>query len=160
MRRAPNGTLMKIRLPDNLEKNAISVLLGIMASLMITAAFCRHLLPEWRHLPLAAAGGCLTWIASLGMARAAALGLHVRMSVLERAVDRDNRRRLTVFSDGAFMIFAAFTLVVGCAVLASSFINQRSPAHPLVYTALPVGSILTMIRLVRRMRGEVGTAGK
>lgn len=150
---------MKPLLPDNFEKNAISILLAVMAAFMIAAAVCRHLWPQWRHLPLSAAGCCLTWIASLGMARAAALGLHVRAGFIEKFARDKTRRRLGILSDAAFLVFAALTFAIGCAVLAVSLEKNGMSARIFVHGALPCGSVLTMGRLVRRIRTAFGEGG-
>lgn len=147
---------MKLRIPDNLERNILLVLLPAMAVLMLAAAFYRHLFPSLPNAPLAAAGGCLTWISSFGMARAAARGLHIRVTVAEAAASEKTKKRLAILADAAFLLFAAFTFIIGCAVLVASARHPESPGHPLVYAALPLGSVVTMIRLVHRLRHAFG----
>lgn len=142
---------MKRILPDNLEKDCISALLAAIVVSMLAEAFCRHLLPGFHDWPLRAAGGCLAWMASLGMARAAALGLHIRVAFIEGMVAPRRRLLLSRIANAAFLIFSLVSLVVGCLVFFRSLTRANLPSHPLVYAAIPVGSLLTVIRLLERL---------
>lgn len=136
----------------NLEKNLIAALLAAIALCMLAAAVCRHLRPDWHEWPLKAAGGCLAWMASVGMARAALLGAHVKVSFFQALLPAAWRDRLARFADAAFLLFAVASLGVGCIVLALSLGDGAVRGHPLVYAAIPAGSLLTILRLVERLR--------
>lgn len=151
---------MKRILPESLEKHLIAVLLAAIVLIMLIEAACRHLWPEVQVYPLKVAGGCLAWMASLGMSRAASLGAHIRVSFVEMYVNDQNRRRLSRIADIAFFIFTVVSLVVGCLVLYRSLVRENIPSHPIVYAAIPAGSILTMIRLVERLRAPSGGTGQ
>ena len=146
---------MRPRLPDNLEKNLVSVLLAVLVPTMLAAALCRHLLPDLHAHVLKFAAGCLAWLASLGMARAATLGLHVRVSVLADAASDAARRRLATAADFVFLLFALFSYALGAIAFVGSLVREI-PGHPLIHAAIPVGSALTAYRLVqnRRARGK------
>ena len=146
-----------MRIPDTFEKTAISVLLAALATLMLIAAFCRHLIPDYHPAVLKTASGTLAWMAFLGMARAAALGLHVRVSILEDAVSTWSRRRLALVADIVFLVFAIVTFAVGCVVFWLSLARDGLPGHPLIYAALPAGSLLTVVRLWERLHAAEGT---
>jgi TRAP-type C4-dicarboxylate transport system permease small subunit len=145
------------RIGENLEKNLIELSLAAIAVFMLAEALCRHLAPGIHAWPLKAAGGCLAWMASLGIARAAALGLHVKMAVLPLVLAEKGRRRLERLADAVFLLFSLVSLAAGCVVLVRSILRPDSPGHPLVYAAIPVGSALSILRLWERLRrGEAG----
>lgn len=143
---------MRPRLAENLEKRLLSLFLTAIAFFMLAEAFCRHVLPGVHVWPLKAAGGCLAWMASLGIARAAATGAHVRITVLPLVVSPSGRRRLEHFADAVFLLFSLVSLAAGVVVLARSLARPDSPGHPLVYAAIPAGSVLSIIRLWERLR--------
>lgn len=137
------------------EKNLLACLLAAMGLCMLAAAACRHLAPEWHPATLQAAAGCLTWLASLGMARAAGLGLHTRVSFIEELVSPRVKRRLNTVADIVFVLFSLVSLLVGLAAVAASFSPQYQPhGHPLIYAAIPIGSALTIVRLMQRIRAR------
>lgn len=143
---------MRIRSFDNLEKNGLAILLAAMGLCMLAAACCRHLYPALHPFALRAAAGCLTWLASLGMARAAALGLHTRVSFIEDFVSPAAKRRLNEIADVGFLVFAAFSFAVGCVALRGGLAPPHAAERPFVLAAIPVGSLLAIIRLVQRIR--------
>lgn len=145
---------MKRLAPENLEKNLIVVLLGAIVFFMLCEAFCRHLWPGTYAWPVKAAGGCLAWMASLGMARAAALGLHIRVSFVEGLCGDRGKRLLSRISDIAYLAFSLVSLAVGCVVFARSLTRANLPSHPAVFLAIPVGSVLTILRLLERLRAD------
>lgn len=142
-------------MPRDFEKNVIACLLAAMGLCMLAAAFCRHLAPELHPATLSAAAGCLTWLASLGMARAAGLGLHTRVSFIEDLVSPQAKRRLNTVADIVFILFSAVSLLAGCAAIWVSSSKQYQPhGHILIYVAIPFGSALTIVRLVQRIRAR------
>lgn len=143
---------MKKLLPDNLEKHLASLFLAAIVPLMLLEAAARHLMPQYQLLPLKAAGGCLAWMASLGMARAAATGVHVKVGFVADMLAAPGRRRLSRFADAAFLLFAGASFGIGCFVLARSLTQQLAAGHPLIYAAIPVGSLLAAVRLRQRLR--------
>lgn len=147
-----SGAPNRIESASNFEKNAISLLLAIIALLMLVEAFCRHFAPGLQGYPIKTAGGCLAWMASLGMSEAAAAGKHVKVSFLTNILGVGDRLRLAVFADLVFLLFSAASFGLGCFVLVRSLARNNPPSHPLVYAAIPVGSVLTMYRLVQRLR--------
>lgn len=137
---------------DTIETRILPVMLSMLVILMLAAAVGRHLLPDAHGHILRLASGCLAWTASLGMARAAAAGVHVRISVVADAVSPEVRLRLSLIADGIFLLFSLATLLIGCYVLAVSLARADLPGHPSIYASLPVGGGLTALRLVQRIR--------
>lgn len=150
---------MKRILPENLEKDLIVVLLAAIVFFMLSEAFCRHMWPGTYAWPVKAAGGCLAWMASLGMSRAAALGAHIRVAFVAAMSRARTRRTLALISDLAYLVFSVVSFVVGCVVFFRSLTRDNLPSHPLIYAAIPVGSILTIARLVERLRAGYGEDG-
>lgn len=65
------------------------------------------------------------------------------------------KRRLNTVADIVFILFSIVSLLVGCAAVAASFSKQYQPhGHPLIYAAIPLGSALTIVRLVQRIRAR------
>ncbi|MCD8349367.1 MAG: TRAP transporter small permease subunit [Planctomycetaceae bacterium] len=144
------------------EKHLLAGLLAAIAVNMLAAAVTRHCFPAWQALPLKLAAGCLTWLASIGMARAAALGTHTRVSFIEDMAMPQTVDRLRTIADIAFLAFSLCSFAYGCVVFAASIARPGGPGHPLIYAAIPIGSALTAVRLVQRLRarlGKVETAG-
>ncbi len=143
-------------IPDNFEKKAITFLLAALAVLMLAEALCRHLRPAAAPAVLKLAAACLAWMVSLGMARVAALGAHIRMSFLGGVVSAACRDRLSRFADLTFLLFAVSTFAAGSVALFLSLRYERLPSHPLVYAAIPAGSLLAIVRLIGRLRRSGG----
>lgn len=147
---------MKRWIPDDLEKRLTILLLAAIALLMLAQALCRHLLPWAAAWQLKAAAGCLAWLISLGMAGAAAQGTHIRMPFLAGLVPPAGRARLARFADLAFLLFALCTLAAGCVALYLSLGREQLPSHPIVYAAIPAGSLLAVVRLIGRLKTPRG----
>lgn len=147
---------MRFSISENFEKRLVAALLAALVVFMLAAALCRHLAPEWNAYPLRASAGCLAWLGSLGMARAASLGIHVRVSVLENTASIRNRKRLHILADALFFLFAFAMLVVGLIVFIAAVRHPSPMAHPLICASIPAGSLLTMLRLAERLRGRRG----
>lgn len=144
--------IMRRPLGENFEKNLVSGLHACLALLMLAAAVCRHLVPPWHPPLLRTAGGCLAWLASLGMARAAVLGMHIKVSFLRELLPERDKPRLRRFADVVFLLFTVVSFGVGCLVFVLSFTRDAIPGHPLSYAAIPAGSALTAFRLQERLR--------
>lgn len=140
-------------MPRNLEKTIISVLLAALVPIMLLAAASRHLAPHYHPDILAAAAACLAWLSSFGIAHAAAVDAHIQIPILKTVVSPGNRRRLQAVADTAFLLFSAASLVIGVIVLHRSLTQSGLPGHPLVYASIPVGSVLTIYRLLQRLGG-------
>lgn len=147
---------MRSRLPENFEKNVMAFLLVILVAAMLAAPAARHLSPRHHPFILNLAAGCLAWIASIGMARAAYLGLHARVSVTEGLVSPNKRRQLHTLADTVFIIFAMLAFALGVAVVAEAVRHPSPTSHPFIYASLPTGAALTVVRLVRRIRERFG----
>ncbi len=143
------------------EKHLLSGLLAAIAVCMLAAAVTRHCFPAWQTVPLRLAAGCLTWLASVGMARAAGLGTHTRVSFIEDLSTPRTVNRLHTVADLAFLAFSLCSFAYGCIVFAASIARPGGPGHPLIYAAIPIGSALTAVRLVQRLRARFAleTAG-
>lgn len=144
---------MKRLLPDDFEKKLASALLVAIVFLMLFKVFSRHVFPGAGdgNGYLRAAGVCMAWMVSLGMARAAFLGLHLKISVSELFLPGRVVRRLDMFADLLFLAFAVFLLAVGIVVL-YLVLTLREPSLDLaVYAAIPFGSALTIVRLLERL---------
>lgn len=142
---------MKRFLPEDLEKDLSSVLFVAIVFFMLFKVCYRHLVPDAGNWPLRGAGICLAWMASIGMARGAALGLHLKAVATELFFPGRVVRRLDVFADLAFLAFAVFLLVVGTLAFFLALTTPERSIHLLTYAAIPVGSTLTVIRLLERL---------
>jgi TRAP-type C4-dicarboxylate transport system permease small subunit len=142
---------MKLRLPENLERDAIAALLAALLVLMLAAGVMRQLNPVWEGYLLRLASACLAWLVSLGMARAAALGTHIKTLSLVPLAPEARRRGLFRLADMVFFAFSLATLAIGCLVFCLA-LGRGFPGHPLVYAAPPAGSLLTMLRIYGRRR--------
>ncbi len=136
---------------ERTEKFCLSALLSAIMILMLLEAGRRHLFPASEPWTVRAAAGCLAWLVSLGMARAAALGLHIRVSCIDTFVSPTTRHRFSQFADIVFLFFCLASCMVGLVVLYRSFYRPDLTSSPVVYAAIPAGSILTSWRLVHRL---------
>ncbi|MCC8179790.1 MAG: TRAP transporter small permease subunit [Planctomycetes bacterium] len=127
----------------------IACLLTALAALMLGEAARRHLWPDSPAWTVKAASGCLAWLVSIGMAKAAESRLHIRVGSLLPLLPESWRGRAGIFGDSMFLFFCLASFVIGCVVLFRAF--DRSIPDALVCLAIPVGSALTMYRLVERL---------
>ncbi|MCC8190739.1 MAG: TRAP transporter small permease subunit [Planctomycetes bacterium] len=139
-------------LPDQLEERLASGFLVALLACMLAEAIRRHRWPALEPVPLRAACGCLVWMASMGMAQAAADGKHIRVRHLPPLVGDTRRRQFSFFADLVFFLFAFLSCIAGSAALQYVLAGGSVASHPLVYAAIPVGSVFTMIRLYHRLR--------
>lgn len=146
---------MRFRIPENFEKIIIAFLLAALVVLMLAAAACRHLWPEFHRHPLNAAAACLAWMACVGMARAAYLGTHVKVAVLEGLVGVRSRVRLRILADAMFFLFALLAFGVGVAVVVDALRHPSPSSHPFICASVPFGAALTMLRLTERLRDHI-----
>ncbi|MCC8167514.1 MAG: hypothetical protein LIQ31_15590 [Planctomycetes bacterium] len=135
-----------------LERRILVGLLTLLVPLMVVAAACRHLAPEYHYIPLRAAAGCLTWLVSFGMSLAAATGIHTRVTWCVAAAGPDVARRCQAVADWCFMLFAALSGAIGVVVVATNASRHGLGAGPVIYAAIPLGSLLTIYRLAERRR--------
>ncbi len=139
-----------------LERRVLVALLTLLVPLMLVAAACRHLAPEYHHIPLRAAAGCLTWLVSFGMSLAAATGIHTRVTCCVERAGAETVRKCEAVADWCFMLFAALSFVIGALVVAANVSRHGIGVGPVVYAAIPLGSLLTMYRLAGRRREARG----
>lgn len=148
---------MPAPLPHALEKYAIRLLLAAIAMLMLISPVVRRVWPGAAFQPLRLAADCLAWLISFGMARGASLGVHDRVVFLARRLGEGARRRLSLFADLAFLLFALTVLAAGVIAFARAWQGDGALAGcPLwVLAAAPTGAVLTIVRLAERLRAGV-----
>lgn len=138
-------------IPDDLEEDLLIVMVLGLIGCLLFSAIARHWVPKYHSGSLKAAAACLTWITTLGTARAGALGIHVRIVFIADIVPDGSRRRMELFAD-LIMLIAAFGLfAISCMMVHYSLTHPVPRGHPLVYAAVPVGMGLTIYRLCQRI---------
>lgn len=138
-------------LPEDLEEDLlIVVVLGLIACLFLSA-IARHWAPRYHSDLLQASAACLTWITTLGTARAAALGIHVRIMFTAELAQPGLRWRMELFADVVMLLASLGIFAVGCAMVHYSLTHPVPRGHPLVHAAVPVGMGLTIVRLCQRI---------
>lgn len=138
-------------LPDDLEKDLLALMIACLMGCLLVSIVTRHWWPAWHEPVIKCAAGFLTWMVALGSSRAASLGLHVRVVFFADLLPPAVRRRMFVLADLFFLLFAAAIFVASTDMAHYSFTNPVPRGHPLVYTAMPVGMLLTGIRLCQRL---------
>ncbi|MCD7898139.1 MAG: hypothetical protein LUG50_15945 [Planctomycetaceae bacterium] len=136
------------------ERRALVVLLILLVPLMLVAAACRHLAPEYHHIPLRAAAGCLTWLVSFGMSLAAATGIHTRVTCCVDRAGPEAAGRCRAVADWSFILLAVLSFAIGVLVVATNLSRHGANFGAVVYAAIPAGSLLTIHRLAERRRAE------
>ncbi len=133
------------------EDACLTALISALVILMLIEAARRHFFPGSSPWSIRAAAGCLAWLVSIGMAKAASVGAHIRVACIDSMVSPTVRRRLSQFADIVFLLFCLASFMVGTAVLYRSLLRTDPFTNRIIYAAIPAGSALTILRLLQRL---------
>jgi len=100
------------------------------------------------------------WMIFLGAAYAAKKGLHIKVDILENAMGKHGR----IVKNVSSLLFLVFTLIMtyAGATICSGMISKPQYSSVLkvpmvyIYAALPVGMLITALRMVQRMWRDAG----
>jgi TRAP-type C4-dicarboxylate transport system permease small subunit len=145
------GRLRSPLIPDDFEDDLLIVsVLGLIASLFLSL-LSRHWLPDYYPHLVESAAICLTWITTVGASRAAAAGVHVRITLFADLMPKSPRWRMEMFADIVMLVVGFALFGISCMLVHYSLTHPAPRGHPLVYAAMPVGMGLAMYRLCQRI---------
>jgi TRAP-type C4-dicarboxylate transport system permease small subunit len=153
----PGGAHVSIlkRLDENLEKSLMVCLLGAMCVLIFLQILFRYLL----NMPLAwteeISRYCYVWLIYLGASYAVKKRRHLKVDAVLLLFKARGRFVLMTISNLLFMLFCVVIAYYGTDIVyMMQFVRvQESPAvgipMSVVYAAVPVGTVLMIIRLTQ-----------
>lgn len=147
---------MKIisRIDDHLEEVMLVFLMGYFVFVVVAQVIARFVLQVPAAWTEETGRYAFIWLTFIGASYATKKGMHIRMDVIESYLGPKAAGRMKLLS---MLIFLAFLLImsgIGLSVCQTLLVKpQKSPVLGLpmlaVYAAMPVGMILSAIRMLQ-----------
>lgn len=133
---------------DNVIKKFLVFLMGFMLFNVVWQVFSRYILGTPSTFTEELARFLLIWVSLLGGAYASGQGMHLAINLLPNQLNKNGRRKLSIFISVVVMLFALFAMVIGGGrlVYITYVLGQSSSALGIpmsyVYSIVPLSGLL------------------
>lgn len=143
-------------LDDNLERTILFVLLLVMSIVIVLQVFMRYVMQNSLTWSEELARFCFVWLVYIGISYGVKKAKHIRVEALLAVLGRKGKYVINMVAHILFLVFAVYCVYYGFSIyelISTSGQNAPSLGIPMsiMYLGMPVGMVLTCIRLIQRM---------
>ncbi|MBQ0139212.1 MAG: TRAP transporter small permease [Kurthia sp.] len=141
---------------ENVERVSLLVLLIVMSVVIILQVFMRYAVSNSLSWSEELARFCFVWLIYIGISYGVKKAKHIRVEAVLSLFKRKGKYIINMISYVLFLFFAVYAVYYGFSIY--SAIKETGQLAPslgismsIMYLGMPVGMVLTCIRLVQRM---------
>lgn len=146
-------------LDENFERTILLFLLGLMTVVIVLQVFMRYIMQNSLTWSEELARFCFVWLVYIGISYGVKKAKHIRVEALLAILGRKGKYIINMVAYSLFLVFAVYALYYGFSIygiIGGS--GQKAPSlgisMSIMYLGMPVGMLLTCIRLIQRMYFE------
>ena len=146
-------------LDENFERVLLLILLGVMTVVIVLQVFMRYVAQSSLTWSEELARFCFVWLVYIGISYGVKKAKHIRVEALLVVLGRKGKYFINMVAHVLFLIFALYAMYYGFSIyemIGTS--GQRAPSlgipMSIMYLGMPLGMVLTSIRLIQRMYVE------
>lgn len=143
-------------LDENIERAILLVLLVVMSIVIILQVFMRYVLENSLSWSEELARFCFVWLIYIGISYGVKKAKHIRVEALLAVFKRKGKYIINMIAYILFLFFAIYAVYYGFSIF--SLIKETGQLAPslgismsIMYLGMPVGMVLTCIRIIQRM---------
>ncbi|KGR77934.1 TRAP transporter small permease [Ureibacillus sinduriensis] len=154
-------------LDNNIERVTLLILLAVMTIVTVLQVFMRYVMENSLSWSEELARFCFIWLVYIGISYGVKRAKHVRVEAILSILKRRGKFVINQIANVLFLYFAIYATYYGFSIVNTiQTTGQTAPAlgisMSIMYLGMPIGMLLTIIRLVQRIIYEtkVFLAGK
>lgn len=143
-------------LDNNIERVTLLILLAVMTIVTVLQVFMRYVMENSLSWSEELARFCFIWLVYIGISYGVKRAKHVRVEAILSVLKRRGKFVINLIANVLFLYFAIYATYYGFSIMNSiQATGQTAPAlgipMSIMYLGMPIGMLLTIIRLVQRI---------
>jgi len=143
-------------LDENIERIILLVLLAIMSVVIVLQVFMRYVMENSLTWSEELARFCFVWLVYIGISYGVKKAKHIRVEAILTVLKRKGKYIINMVAYLLFLFFALYATYYGFSIYSAiKATGQMAPSlgisMSIMYLGMPIGMLLTCIRLIQRM---------
>ena len=143
-------------LDENIERVILLVLLVVMSVVIVLQVFMRYVMENSLTWSEELARFCFVWLIYIGISYGVKKAKHIRVEALLSVFKRKGKYALNMIAYVLFLFFAIYATYYGFSIYSAiKGTGQLAPSlgisMSIMYLGMPVGMLLTSIRIIQRI---------
>lgn len=143
-------------LDENFERIILLILLGVMSVVVVLQVFMRYVVENSLTWSEELARFCFVWLVYIGISYGVKKAKHIRVEALLSFLGRGGKYVINMVAHILFLVFAIYAVYYGFIIYNTILESgQKAPSlgisMSIMYLGMPIGMLLTCIRLIQRM---------
>ena len=143
-------------LDENIERIILLVLLAVMSVVIVLQVFMRYVMENSLTWSEELARFCFVWLIYIGISYGVKKAKHIRVEAILTVLKRKGKYIINMVAYLLFLFFALYATYYGFSIYSAiKATGQMAPSlgisMSIMYLGMPIGMLLTCIRLIQRM---------
>lgn len=143
-------------LDENIERIILLVLLAVMSVVIVLQVFMRYVMENSLTWSEELARFCFVWLIYIGISYGVKKAKHIRVEAILTVLKRKGKYIINMVAHLLFLFFAIYATYYGFSIYSAiKATGQMAPSlgisMSIMYLGMPIGMLLTCIRLIQRM---------